>query len=228
MAFSRLAMDDERPMLRMAYSGFWRWGGVPLVALAVALVIPAIAHAQKKSRTIGCAQATDPALRVAGDKALLDLDQLALSVGADRFVAFSTQTVKTSPFALPQHKALGDAAAIAGFAWIRRPTCRIEAGATSAVLRIEAGAVRFYETGQGWSAPMTGGLLAVVLATKTGAVWDTQTPGDAQTMFLPGARLSQPQIDALPARDEWPDRGCDTLKAWDSDRCVGLRAKLIR
>ena len=199
-----------------------------IVMIAAAQAGVGTAMAQRKPTAQPCEASADPELRAAATRMRVAFDALTLTLGVEQFVAFTTAAVKASPFALPQQSAMPPADALQGVAWFRRAACTLNANAATATLRLVAGAVRFHEAASGWSAPQTGGTLAELHAQKAGVSWTFLTPDDANTMFLPGARLMRPTESGLPERDRWPASGCDTMQAWDGDRCVGRRSGLAR
>ena len=203
---------------------------LPIAAVLIAILqgSASTVAAQSKTTRVACDQVHDADLRAASAKLLADFETRVLSLGTERFVAYATVAVKASPFALPQDPNTAAAAAITGMAWFRRPHCTIDTRAAVAIIRLTAGAIRFHEPASGWSAPQIGGTLAGLVARREAGPWTIAPPDEELSIFLPGARLTRPEQPALPALDEWPQRGCDTPKAWDSDRCVAHRAKLIR
>ena len=191
---------------------------------------PAKAGAGPRPRVVACDGVGDEGLAALVVQARTRLDAITLALGDDRFIAYSTAAGKRNPFALGKGPAVDDGSgvAITGVAWYRRPTCRVAIEGAVAAIRLMAGPVRFHDDKSGWSAPQPGGVLLMLAAAVQDGRWVPRDPPEDATLFLPGATLQRPTHENLPARGNWPATGCDTLKAWNSDRCVMRRAKLVR
>jgi hypothetical protein len=145
--------------------------------------------------------------------------------GPNIHTAFDAKPPVANPFDLAAAKAAAegklDDTPIRGHVWGQGFACRVEARGPSGpfIVRYFTSVAAFHE-GQGWSAPLPGGALQVLVLVRQGEGYRLIDRSADETMLLPGAVLRRPEASELPKADRAGGVPCAPTRLWNGRLCA--------